>query len=137
MKSMIALATGCVFAAALASNASACSKTNYIGTWTDQYGATATLTANGGTTTAPIVCSGTYTVIIDKITAKKGIFTAKLKGCPTLKATLTYGSTCNTASGPVKIQGGGTLQDSWTKQSGGMVPPARSTLTDSLFSGMK
>ncbi|HTZ70031.1 MAG TPA: hypothetical protein VMB71_05205 [Acetobacteraceae bacterium] len=121
------------------SPASACPRSNIVGTWTDSLGSTAIFTnTKGGTATAPaVICTKTYIVKVDKLNSKEGVFTGKVSGCPTAKATLKYeAGSCTVATGPLVIKGQGKIQDTWTKQSGAVERrhPAQS---DDLSSGLK
>lgn len=120
-----ALSSGHAFAAA-------CS---VVGTWTDNYGVTATFTTNKlGTATAPSFCTATYKIVVTTLTAKvfNSKATVKQAGCPTpVTAKLAFAKgSCTSASGTISAPGFPTLSDTWTKTGAIKVRPTQSTLLD-------
>jgi hypothetical protein len=94
------------------------SQCNIVGTWTDDYGATANFTSEkGGTATAAAICSGTYKVKVTDLTKTIFDLSGKAKGCPSVTADLTFAQgSCTSASGTLTIEGQSPLNDTWTLQ---------------------
>jgi hypothetical protein len=108
-------------------------KCNIVGTWTDSYEVTAKITSKkAGTATAPLLCSGTYSIAITGLTKTGGTFNATSTDtkCPPAVAVLTYETgSCTKATGTLDVPSLGLkLNDTWTeKSSKARVPAAPSS----------
>ncbi|MEJ0048290.1 MAG: hypothetical protein WDN04_20815 [Rhodospirillales bacterium] len=89
-----------------------------VGTWTDEYGVSATFkTEKTGTASASSFCSKPYKITVTTRTKTAWDLSAasKKKSCPTITAALTFAKDCLSASGTDTIPGIGTAPDTWTK----------------------
>jgi hypothetical protein len=114
-------------------------KCNIVGTWTDSYDVTADITSKkAGTATAPVLCSGTYTVKISGLTQKGGTFNATStdKKCPAAVAVLAYeAGSCTKATGTLTVKSLGlNLNDTWTEKQAVRAPAHPSA---ALINGLK
>ncbi len=113
-------------------------KCDVVGNWTDSYGAMATFkTDRRGTATAAIICSGSYSLAVTKLT--ETVFdisaTSKNKSCPAITVALTFAKgSCTSASGTLMAEGQ-SLADTWTK-SGKLVSRAAAP-SPALTNGLK
>jgi hypothetical protein len=114
-------------------------KCNIVGTWTDSYDVTAIITSKkAGTATAPVLCSGSYTVKITDLTKTGGTFNATStdKSCPAATAVLTYeAGSCTKATGTLDVPSLGLkLNDTWTEKQQSRIPVNPSA---ALIGGLK
>jgi hypothetical protein len=138
MLRMTTLATIAITGLAGVAHAKA-AKCNIVGTWTDSYDVTAKITSKkAGTATAPVLCSGTYTIKISGLTQKGGTFNATStdKSCPAAEAVLTYEQgSCTKATGTLTVKSLGlNLNDTWTEKQASRVPASPSA---ALIGGLK
>ena len=138
-KTNLAAAAAAAVVAVSVGTASAATKCNIVGTFTDSLGSTGKFTSEKkGTVKNTNICSAAYALTVTKLTNKvvdvKG--TSSNKSCGALTGNFTFNNGgCTSASGTVSIAGLGSLADTITKT--GSIP-ARAPIDDSALSaGLK
>jgi hypothetical protein len=124
----------------IAGAASAATKCNIVGSFTDSLGSKGKFTSETrGTVDNPNICPQAYALTVTKLTNKIIDVKGKPKGtssCGALTGDFTFqNGGCTTASGTVTITGIGSFPDTITRSGKATSRPAADT--SALFSGMK